>query len=87
MANGKVLTREEIEKRAVEKAWKDGDFKKNLMDKPHKALSQLGISVPEKIEIKVVEESAKVLFSFFVLFPDNPLYIVLLYDSCNNAAF
>ncbi len=69
MANGRVLTREEIEKAAITKAWKDESFKKELIEKPHKALSQLGISVPEKVEIKVVEESAKVLY---LVLPVNP---------------
>jgi hypothetical protein len=66
---GTVLSREEIEKRAIEKAWKDENFKKELTAKPHQALSQLGVSVPEKIEIKVVEESAKVLY---LVLPVNP---------------
>lgn len=66
---GKILTREEIEKKAIEKAWKDEIFKKDLMQKPHKALSQLGVNVPEKIEIKVVEESAKVVY---LVLPVNP---------------
>ncbi|MHB8916475.1 MAG: NHLP leader peptide family RiPP precursor [Desulfocucumaceae bacterium] len=66
---GKILTREEIEKKAIEKAWKDESFKKDLMQKPHKALSQLGVNVPEKIEIKVVEESAKVVY---LVLPVNP---------------
>jgi hypothetical protein len=66
--SGKVLSREEI-KKAVEKAWKDESFKRELTAKPHKALSQLGVSVPEKIEIKVLEESAGVLY---LVLPVNP---------------
>jgi len=66
---GKILTREEIEEKAIKKAWKDENFKKDLMAKPHQAIAQLGINVPEKIEIKVVEESAKVLY---LVLPVNP---------------
>lgn len=69
MASEKILTREEIEKSAITKAWKDENFKKDLMEKPHKALTQLGVNVPEKIEIRVVEESAKVLY---LVLPVNP---------------
>ena len=66
---GKVLTREEIEKKAIEKAWEDENFKKNLMEKPHQAIAQIGVNVPEKIDIKVVEESAGVLY---LVLPANP---------------
>jgi hypothetical protein len=66
---GKVLTREEIEKKAIEKAWEDENFKKNLMEKPHQAIAQIGVNVPEKIDIKVVEESAGVLY---LVLPVNP---------------
>ena len=71
--NGKILTREEIEKAAISKAWKDENFKKDLMEKPHKALAQLGVNVPEKIEIKVVEESAKVLYLVLPVNPEDEL--------------
>ncbi|KJS00319.1 MAG: hypothetical protein VR68_07240, partial [Peptococcaceae bacterium BRH_c4a] len=71
--NGKILTREEIEKAAISKAWKDENFKKDLMEKPHKALTQLGVNVPEKIEIKVVEESAKVLYLVLPVNPEDEL--------------
>lgn len=67
--NPKILTREEIENRAISKAWKDENFKKELMEKPHQAIAQIGINVPEKIEIKVVEESARVLY---LVLPVNP---------------
>jgi hypothetical protein len=69
----KVLSREEIEKRAIEKAWKDEGFKKELTAKPHQALSQLGVSVPEKIDIKVVEEPAKVLYLVLPVNPESEL--------------
>lgn len=81
MASGKVLTREEIEKAAITKAWKDENFKKDLMEKPHKALSQLGVNVPEKIEIKVVEESAKLLYLVLPVNPDE-----LTDESLDNVA-
>jgi len=67
--SGKVLTREEIETKAITKAWQDENFKKDLMEKPHQAIAQIGINVPEKIEIRVVEESAKVLY---LVLPVNP---------------
>lgn len=67
--SGKILTREEIEAKIIAKAWKDENFKKNLMEKPHQAIAQIGVNVPEKIQIKVVEESAKVLY---LVLPVNP---------------
>ena len=61
----KQLTREEI----VKKAQSDKDFRKALMDNPKEALGQLGVQVPEDVEVKVVEESAKV---GYIVLPVNP---------------
>lgn len=65
----KPMTREELEKEIIKKAQSDKDFKKTLVDNPKKALGQLGVHVAEDVEVKVVEESAKVVY--FVL-PCNP---------------
>ena len=66
---GAMLTREEIEKKAITKAWADADFKQGLLKNPHQALTQIGVTIPDAIEIKVVEESAKALY---LVLPVNP---------------
>lgn len=66
---GTMLTREEIEKKAITKAWTDESFKQDLLKKPHQALTQIGVNIPDTIEIKVVEESAKALY---LVLPVNP---------------
>lgn len=62
-------TREEIEKKAITKAWADASFKQDLLKKPHQALAQIGVTMPDSIEIRVVEESAKTLY---LVLPVNP---------------
>ncbi|MDR9788316.1 MAG: NHLP leader peptide family RiPP precursor [Peptococcaceae bacterium MAG4] len=59
----------EVEKRIIEKAREDADFKRTLLEKPHEAIARFGVQVPEEVEIKVVEESAKVLY---LVLPENP---------------
>lgn len=59
------ITREEI----VRKAQADKDFKKSLVENPKAALSQLGVKLPTDVEVKVVEESSKVLY---LVLPANP---------------
>ena len=54
----KGLEKEEI----IKKAQSDKDFKKALLDNPKETLGQLGVQVPEEVEVKVVEESAKVVY-------------------------
>ena len=60
------VTREEI----IKKAQSDKEFKKALVDNPKKALCQLGVQVPEDVKVKVVEESAKVVYLVLPVNPD-----------------
>ena len=66
----KTMTREELEKEIIKKAQSDKDFKKALVDNPKEALGQLGVQVPEDVEVKVVEESAKVVYMVLPVNPD-----------------
>ena len=65
----KPLTREELEKEIIKKAQSDKDFKKALVDNPKGTLGKLGVQVPENVEVKVVEESANVVY---LVLPYNP---------------
>ncbi|MGI6648793.1 MAG: NHLP leader peptide family RiPP precursor [Bacillota bacterium] len=54
--------RKELEAKVIEKAWADENFKKELMADPHQVLAQFGLHLPRELEIKVLEESAKVVY-------------------------
>ena len=54
--------RKELEAKVIEKAWADESFKKELMADPHRVLAQFGLHLPRELEIKVLEESAKVVY-------------------------
>ena len=56
------MTRKEIEEQIIKKAQSDKEFKKALLDNPKGTLRQFGVQIPEEIEFKVVEESAKVVY-------------------------
>jgi hypothetical protein len=45
----------------VARAWADPDFKARLLADPAAVLKEHGLEVPPGVEIKVVEDSAKVL--------------------------
>ncbi len=66
----KPLTREELEKEIIKKAQSDNNFKKFLMEKPHEAIAQFGVQVPGEVEVRVVEESAKVVYLVLPVNPD-----------------
>ena len=68
--NEKTMTREELEKKIIKKAQSDKDFKQALLDNPKETLGQLGVQVPEEVEVKVVEESAKVVYLVLPVNPD-----------------
>ena len=65
----KPMTREEFEKEIIKKAREDKEFKKTLVENSKEALGQLGVQVPEEVEVKVVEESSKVVY---LVLPANP---------------
>lgn len=67
--NEKNMTRKEFEEQIIMKAQEDKDFKKSLVDNPKGALGKLGFQLPEEVEVKVIEESAKVLY---LVLPANP---------------
>lgn len=53
----------------IERAWKDADFKQQLIEDPKAALRSLGESVPDFLDIQVVEETGNT--RYFVL-PQDP---------------
>ncbi|TGE35734.1 NHLP leader peptide family natural product precursor [Desulfosporosinus fructosivorans] len=68
--NKKTMTREELEKEIIKKAQADKDFKETLVANPKEtSKTQLGLQVPEDVEVKVVEESAQVVY---LVQPSNP---------------
>src|SRR5262245_49833003 len=60
----------EIEAKIIAHAWKDPRFKEKLMKNPRAAFKEMGLDIPENIQVKVVEDKAG---SFtFVLPPSTP---------------
>lgn len=66
----KPMSRKEFEEQIIKKAQSDKEFKKALMDTPKGILAEIGVQVSEKVEIKVVEESAKVVYLVLPVNPD-----------------
>lgn len=56
------ITRKELEKQIIKKALSNKDFKKALVNDPKETFAKLGVQVPEDVEIKVIEESSKVVY-------------------------
>jgi hypothetical protein len=55
------MTRVEIEERLIAKAWQDPAFKQELISNPKDTIAKEGISLPDTIEVRVVEENANTL--------------------------
>jgi hypothetical protein len=60
MAN--TLSREEFQQQVISKAGSNPEFKRALLDDPKQAIGQLGLKVNGDVKIKVVEESADVIY-------------------------
>lgn len=59
-------TRKELEQEIIVKAWKDEEFKKHLLGDSRETLAQeIGIDIPENIQVKVLEETPNTIY--FVL--------------------
>lgn len=58
MPYGKVPTqRHAIEGRVVQRAWADPEYRRRLLEDPRAALAEvIGASLPERLEVVVVEE-------------------------------
>lgn len=61
------MNRRELENKIITRAWQDDSFKEELLSSPKAACEREGISLPESIELRVVEEDASTLY--FVLPP------------------
>jgi hypothetical protein len=55
--------RSEVQRRLVQRSIEDEDFRKKLLDDPKGALEQvLETQLPEDVEVRVVEESPKIIY-------------------------
>ena len=62
--------RQELERRIVTRAFEDEGFKKQLLEDPKAAIAgELGLEVPESVNIHVQEEDAR---NFYLTIPLNP---------------
>ena len=66
----KNLTRKELEEQVINKAQSDGAFKKALVASPKAAIEQMGFKLYEDLDVKVVEESADVMYLVLPSGPD-----------------
>ncbi|BAF60515.1 hypothetical protein PTH_2334 [Pelotomaculum thermopropionicum SI] len=58
----KPMTRKEFKEQIIKKAQADREFRKALVRNPKRAIGQLGVQFPEDVEVKVVEDSAGVVY-------------------------
>ena len=47
----------------IAKCWQDDNFKKSFIENPKKYLVEAGLTIPDKIEVKVVEAGPKIMYS------------------------
>lgn len=63
MSEGTQLTRRDLEARIVARARADEEFRQRLMTDPRGAVvEETGISVPESVQIQVVEETPETAY-------------------------
>ena len=53
----------------VARAWRDPDYKQRLLDNPKDVLIEAGSSVPDELEVKVVENTSTVRY---IVLPESP---------------
>ena len=60
----------ELEAKIIAQAWKDPRFKEKLLKNPRAAFKEMGLDIPENIQLKVVEDRPNTCT--FVLPPADP---------------
>ncbi|MCE5170611.1 NHLP leader peptide family RiPP precursor [Paenibacillus profundus] len=69
-----MSTEQLVRNQIVQKAWEDPSFRQKLLSAPKAAIKEvLGISIPEHIEIKAVEETKD---QFVLVIPPNPTDVI-----------
>ena len=65
-----ILARKDLELKLVAKAWQDDAFRQQLLADPRATIQQeLGIELPEDVEVKIFEEQPD---QAYVLLPQKP---------------
>ncbi|MEY2833407.1 MAG: hypothetical protein RLZZ574_2666, partial [Cyanobacteriota bacterium] len=63
-------TRNELEARVIAKAWQDETFKQELLSNPKAIFSEeLGQSLPDEVEIRIIEENPTTLYLILPMKP------------------
>lgn len=58
----KPTVREIMTKEIISKARHDAEFKKLLLENPREAVKQIGLNVPDFVDLRVVEETGTVCY-------------------------
>ena len=62
-ASGGGGSRTEVERRLIQRSLEDEEFRQSLLADPKGTMEQeLGSSLPESVEVRVVEESADIIY-------------------------
>jgi hypothetical protein len=65
-----MTQRQQLEQKLIEKAMKDGTFRKLLIENPASIIeSETGMKIPEAFKIKVLEEDQQTVY---LVLPQNP---------------
>jgi len=56
--------------KVIAKAWSDDAFKKSLLAEPKSVLEANGITIPRGLEVKVVEQTEKLMYIVLPFKPD-----------------
>ncbi|MDF2715300.1 MAG: nitrile hydratase [Paenibacillus sp.] len=74
-----------LKQQIIEKAWEDDSFKQKLLSDPKTAIQDaFGVTIPDEIQLKALEESPT---EFYLVIPPNPSKTINGQDADSNAAW
>ncbi len=77
-----MSSNETLKAQIIQKAWEDEAFKNQLIANPKAALKQaFGISLPDDIKVKAVEETST---EFVLVIPTNPAKVLVTTNGTEN---
>jgi intein-encoded DNA endonuclease-like protein len=57
--------------KVIAKAWSDESFKRKFLSDPKEVLEENGITLPAELEVKVIEQTDKVMYIVIPFRPDD----------------
>ncbi|MNR26970.1 Nitrile hydratase, alpha chain [compost metagenome] len=69
-----MMSTEILKQKIIQRAWEDNSFKELLLSNPKAALKEFGVTLPDNVGLKAMEETDT---EFVLVIPTNPAKVLV----------